>query len=136
MQRGVNKVILLGNLGADPEIRYAPSGDAVANFQIATSESWKDKNTGEKKESTEWHKVVIYKKQAELAKEYLKKGSKVYVEGTLRTRKWKDKGGNDHYTTEVICTSFQMLDAKEKGDNQSYSDLPAKENDDGLEIPF
>jgi len=137
MPRGVNKVIILGNLGNDPEIRYAPSGDAVGNFQVATAESWKDKATGEKKESTEWHKIVVYKKLAELAKEYLRKGSKIYLEGQLRTRKWKDKSGGEHYTTEIICAQFQMLDSvKDKGDgNHSNGDnLSPTDLDDS--IPF
>lgn len=113
--RGVNKVILIGNLGADPEIRYFPSGDAVANFNIATSESWKDKTTGEPQERTEWHRVVIRGKLAEIAKQYLHKGSKVYIEGKLRTRKWQSQDGQDRYTTEVIVDfngSMQMLDTR------------------------
>jgi single-strand DNA-binding protein len=107
--RGVNKVILVGNLGADPEVKYMASGDAVANIRIATSESWKDKNTGEQKEQTEWHNVVFYRKLAEIVGEYLKKGRQVYVEGRLRTRKWQDKDGHDRYTTEIIADEMQML---------------------------
>jgi single-strand DNA-binding protein len=109
MARGVNKVILVGNLGRDPEVRYMPSGNAVANVTLATTESWKDKQTGEKQERTEWHNVVFYSRLAEVAGEYLKKGSQVYVEGSLRTRKWQDKSGNDRYTTEIIASDMQML---------------------------
>jgi single-strand DNA-binding protein len=109
MARGVNKVILVGNLGRDPEVRYMPSGNAVANVTLATTESWKDKQTGEKQERTEWHNVVFYSRLAEIAGEYLKKGSQVYVEGSLRTRKWQDKSGNDRYTTEIIASEMQML---------------------------
>jgi len=109
MARGVNKVILVGNLGRDPEVRYMPSGNAVANVTLATTESWKDKQTGEKQERTEWHNVVFYSRLAEIAGEYLKKGSQVYVEGSLRTRKWQDKNGNDRYTTEIIASDMQML---------------------------
>ena len=109
MARGINKVILVGNLGRDPEVRYMPSGNAVANVTLATTESWKDKQTGEKQERTEWHNVVFYSRLAEIAGEYLKKGSQVYVEGSLRTRKWQDKNGNDRYTTEIIASDMQML---------------------------
>lgn len=107
--RGVNKVILVGNLGKDPDIRYMPSGAAVANVTIATNESWKDKNTGEMREKTEWHNVVFFNRLAEIVGEYLKKGSQVYVEGRLQTRKWQDKSGNDRYTTEIIASEMQML---------------------------
>jgi len=107
--RGVNKVILIGNLGADPEVRYMPNGDAWANVSIATSETWKDKNTGQPQERTEWHRVVFYRRLAEIVGEYLKKGSKVYVEGSLRTRQW-EKEGVKHYTTEIIANEMQMLD--------------------------
>jgi len=113
MARGINKVILVGNLGKDPEIRYMPSGGAVANITIATSESWKDKTSGEQKERTEWHSVVFYNRLAEIVGEYLKKGSQVYVEGSLRTRKWQDKNtGTDRYTTEIIANEMQMLGGK------------------------
>jgi single-strand DNA-binding protein len=116
MARGVNKVILIGNLGKDPEVRYMPSGGAVANVTLATSESWKDKQSGEKQERTEWHNVVFYNRLAEIAGEYLKKGSKVYVEGSLRTRKWQDKNsGADRYTTEIIASEMQMLDGRGGG---------------------
>ncbi len=105
----VNKVILVGNLGADPETRYMPNGDAVANIRMATTESWKDKATGEKKEITEWHRVVFYRKLAEIVGQYLKKGSAVYVEGRIRTRKWQDKEGQERYTTEIEANEMQML---------------------------
>ncbi len=109
MARGVNKVILVGNLGRDPEVRYTSSGTAVANVTIATSEQWKDKQSGQSQERTEWHTVVFYNRLAEIAGEYLRKGSQVYVEGSLRTRKWQDKTGNDRYTTEIIANEMQML---------------------------
>ena len=112
---GVNKVILIGNLGADPEVRYMPSGDAVANVNIATSETWKDKQTGERQERTEWHRVVFIGKVAEIVKQYLHKGSKIYVEGKLRTRKWQGQDGQDRYTTEVVVDvggTMQMLDSR------------------------
>ncbi len=115
MARGVNKVILIGNLGKDPEVRYFPSGDAVANATVATTEAWKDKQTGEQKEATEWHNVVFPGKLGEIAGKYLKKGSKVYVEGSLRTRKWQDKEGKDRYTTEIRVQDMQMLDGKPGG---------------------
>lgn len=114
--RGVNKVILVGNLGRDPEVRYLPSGGAVANVTIATSEAWRDKNTGQQQEQTEWHRVVFYGKLAEIAGEYLKKGSKVYVEGSLHTRKWQDKQtGQDKYSTEIKANTMQMLDSRNAG---------------------
>lgn len=112
MARGVNKVILIGNLGADPETRAMPSGSAVANIRVATSEQWKDKQSGENKERVEWHTVAFFGRLAEIAGEYLKKGSKVYIEGSLRTRKWQDKQGNDRYSTEIIAAEMQMLDGK------------------------
>src|SRR5260221_8884831 len=112
MARGVNKVILVGNLGADPETRSMPSGMTVANIRIATSESWKDKQSGEQKERTEWHHVALFGRLGEIAGEYLRKGSQVYVEGSLRTRKWQDKEGRDRYTTEVIASDMQMLGAR------------------------
>lgn len=109
MARGINKVILVGNLGADPETRYMPSGGAVTNIRIATSESWKDKNTGDQQERTEWHNVAFFGRLAEISAEYLRKGSQVYIEGKLRTRKWQDKEGKDRWTTEVIANEMQML---------------------------
>jgi len=121
MARGINKVILVGNLGQDPETRYMPSGNAVTNISIATSESWKDKQTGEQQERTEWHRVAFFNRLAEIAGEYLKKGSKVYVEGSLRTRKWQGQDGQDRYTTEVIATEMQMLDSRgEMGGGGGY----------------
>lgn len=110
--RGINKVILVGNLGNDPETRFMPSGGAVTNLSIATSESWKDKNSGQQQERTEWHRVVFFNRLAEIAGEYLKKGSKVYVEGSLRTRKWQDNNGQDKYTTEIVANEMQMLDSR------------------------
>ncbi len=116
---GVNKVILVGNLGKDPEVRFLPNGGAVANITIATSESWKDKQTGEQKERTEWHNVVMYQRLAEIAGEYLKKGSKVYLEGSLQTSKWADKEtGQDRYKTEIKASQLQMLDSKQQGQQQ------------------
>lgn len=123
MARGVNKVILIGNLGRDPEVRYMPNGQAVANVTIATSESWKDKNTGEQQERTEWHRVVFFRRLAEIAGEYLKKGSKVYIEGRLQTDKY-DKDGQTHYTTKIIADQMQMLDSK--GGSNNYS-APAQD---------
>ncbi len=120
---GINKVILIGNLGMDPEVRYMPSGDAVANLRIATSESWRDKTTGEPQERTEWHRVVIFGKLAEIAGQYLRKGSKVYVEGRLQTRKWQAQDGQDRYTTEVLLSGpqavMQMLDGRGGGGGAS-----------------
>jgi len=112
---GVNKVILVGNLGKDPETRYTPSGSAVTNITIATSESWKDKQTGEQQERTEWHRVVFFNRLAEVAGEYLRKGSQVYVEGKIQTRKWQDQNGQDRYTTEIVGNEMQMLGSR--GDN-------------------
>lgn len=115
MARGVNKVIIIGNLGQDPEVKYMPNGNAVANITVATSESWKDKNTGENVSKTEWHRVVFFRRLAEIVGEYLKKGSKIYIEGKLQTRKWQDKQGADHYTTEIIANEMQMLDSRGNG---------------------
>lgn len=124
--RGVNKVILVGNLGRDPEVRYLPSGGAVANITIATSEVWRDKNTGQQQEQTEWHRVVFYGKLAEIAGEYLKKGSKVYVEGSLHTRKWQDKQtGQDRYSTEIKANTMQMLDSRSAGQGGGFGGQPA-----------
>ena len=113
--RGVNKVILIGNLGKDPEVRYMPNGNAGANVTLATSESWKDKNTGEAQEKTEWHRVVFFRRLAEVVGEYVKKGSKIYVEGRLQTRKWQDQNGQDRYTTEIVADQMQMLDSRGGG---------------------
>lgn len=115
MARGINKVIIVGNLGKDPEVRYMPSGGAVANLTIATSESWKDKATGEQKEQTEWHRVVMFGRLGEIAGEYLKKGSQVYIEGKLQTRKWQDQQGQDKYTTEIVANEMQMLGGRSGG---------------------
>jgi single-strand DNA-binding protein len=115
MARGINKVILVGNLGADPETRALPSGTTVANIRVATSESWKDKQTGDMKEQTEWHHVAMFGRLGEIAGEYLRKGSQVYIEGRLRTRKWQDKQGNDRYTTEIVANEMQMLGGRGGG---------------------
>jgi single-strand DNA-binding protein len=115
MARGVNKVILVGNLGKDPETRYMPSGSAVTNLTLATSEQWKDKQTGDPQERTEWHKIAMFGRLAEIAAEYLRKGSQVYIEGKLRTRKWQDKEGKDRYTTEIVADEMQMLGSKGGG---------------------
>jgi single-strand DNA-binding protein len=115
MARGVNKVILVGNLGKDPEIRYMPNGNAVANLTLATTESWKDKQTGDQQEKTEWHRIVMFRRLAEIAGEYLKKGSQVYIEGKLQTRKWQDNSGNDRYTTEIVANEMQMLGGRGGG---------------------
>lgn len=148
MARGINKVILIGNLGRDPEVRYTPSGLAVANVTLATSEGWKDKTSGEMQERTEWHRVVFYQRLAEIAGEYLKKGSKIYVEGRLKTTKWQDKNtGQDRYTTEIVAENMQMLDSKGGGSNSDYTPAnktaaaPAQEQAPALEtfdddIPF
>lgn len=136
---GVNKVILIGNLGADPEVRYMPSGDAVANIRIATSESWKDRNTGEKQERTEWHNVVFFGKIAEIVKQYLRKGSKVYVEGKLRTRKYQAQDGSDRYATEVVVDmngTMQMLDSRQGGGSSvPFDDEPASASRGGARPP-
>ena len=112
---GVNKVIIIGNLGNDPDMRYMPSGEAVANLSIATSETWTDRNTGEKREKTEWHRVVAFRKLAEIIGQYCKKGSKIYIEGKLQTRKWTDQSGQNRYTTEIIADEMQMLDSRSSG---------------------
>jgi single-strand DNA-binding protein len=115
MARGVNKVILIGNLGADPEVRHTPSGTAVSNITLATSSSWRDKQSGQKQEQTEWHRIVFFNRLAEIVGEYLHKGSKIYIEGSLRTRKWQDKSGVDRYTTEIIANEMQILDSRNSG---------------------
>lgn len=121
MARGVNKVILVGNLGKDPEVRYSPSGSAMANVTLATTESWKDKQTGEKQEKTEWHRVVFFNRLAEIVGEYLKKGSQVYVEGRLQTRKWQGQDGQDRYTTEIVANEMQMLGGRAGGGTSDWS---------------
>ena len=130
MARGVNKVILVGNLGKDPEVRYSPNGGAVANITIATSESWKDKTSGEKQEKTEWHRVVFFGRLAEIAGEYLKKGAQIYIEGRLQTRKWQDKEGKDRYTTEIVANEMQMLGSREGRGAPSEFD-PSSSGDEG-----
>lgn len=127
MARGINKVILIGNVGNDPEVRYTPNGSAVTNISLATSEVWKDKQSGEQQERTEWHRVVFFNRLGEIAGEFLRKGSKVYVEGSLRTRKWQDKNGQDRYTTEIIASEMQMLDNRLNHANSSSSS-PSAEN--------
>ena len=119
MARGINKVILVGHVGGDPEVRYMPNGNAVATISLATSESWKDKQTGEKQERTEWHRVVFFNRLGEIAGEYIRKGAKIYAEGSLRTRKWQDQQGQDRYTTEIVATDMQLLDSK----NQAYNSM-------------
>ena len=124
MTRGVNKVILVGNCGQDPEVRYMPSGGAVTNLSIATSESWKDKNTGDQQERTEWHRVVFFNRLAEIVEQYVKKGTKLYVEGSLRTRKWQGQDGQDRYTTEIVASEMQMLDSRgSQGGYEQQSEL-------------
>ncbi|MAC32258.1 MAG: single-stranded DNA-binding protein [Haliea sp.] len=124
MARGVNKVILVGNLGDDPTTRYMPSGNAVTNVSLATSETWKDKQTGQPQERTEWHRLVFYNRLAEIAGEYLRKGSKIYAEGSLRTRKWQGQDGQDRYTTEIVVREMQMLDTR--GDGQQAPQQPPR----------
>ena len=139
---GINKVILVGNLGKDPDMRYTAGGDAVANLSIATSESWNDNQTGEKKEKTEWHRVVFFRRIAEVCGEYLKKGSSVYIEGSLRTRDWEDDQGNKKYTTEIIGREMQMLGGRRSEDNMDQSpqmNSSSPQPEEGLiddEIPF
>jgi single-strand DNA-binding protein len=122
MARGLNKVMIMGNLGADPEVRYLPSGSAVTNIRVATSESWKDRQTGEKQERTEWHRIVLFNRLGEIAAQYLRKGSKVFVEGSIRTNKWQDQSGADRYTTEIIANSMQLMDSKSTGGSAPFED--------------
>ena len=145
MARGINKVILIGNLGSDPEVRYLPSGNAVANLNVATSESWKDRQTGEQQERTEWHRVVIFGKLAEIAGQYLRKGSKVYLEGKLQTRKWQDQQGQDRYSTEVVIDingQMQMLDGRSDSAPQTQqrprqqASAPAADDEFIDDVPF
>ncbi|MCH9025541.1 MAG: single-stranded DNA-binding protein [Proteobacteria bacterium] len=141
MARGINKVILIGNLGSDPETRAMPSGAYVTNISVATSESWKDKQTGDQKERTEWHKVVFFGRLAEIASEYLRKGSQVYIEGGLRTRKWQDKDGRDRYTTEIVAREMEMLGGRQGAGAPamaaSAGGAPAPANDQfDDDIPF
>lgn len=125
MARGINKVILIGNLGQDPEIKSTANGAAIANFSVATSESWKDKATGQQQERTEWHRVVAFNRLAEIIGQYVKKGSKIYIEGSLRTRKWQDQNGQDRYTTEIVANEMQMLDSRGGAGGGSYADSGA-----------
>ena len=136
MSRGVNKVILVGSLGKDPEVRHSPGGGAITNFSMATSESWKDRQSGENKEKTEWHKVVIIGQLGEIAGEYLKKGSQVYIEGKIQTRKWQDKDGKDQYTTEIVASEMQMLGGKVSDDSGRQKPKPAPEPFIDETIPF
>ena len=124
--KGVNKAILIGNLGKDPEVKFLPSGSAVCNFSVATSESWKDKQTGQQQEKTEWHNISMFGKLAEIAGKYLQKGSKVYLEGSIQTRKWQDKDGNDRYTTDIKASQMQMLDSKADSGMTSNQEREAK----------
>jgi len=123
MARGINKVILVGNVGVDPDVRYMPNGNAVTTLSVATSETWKDKQSGDKQERTEWHRVVCFNRLGEIAGEYVRKGSKLYVEGSLRTRKWQDPQGQDRYTTEIVASDIQMLDSK-GGAAPAYNEMP------------
>ena len=138
----VNKVILVGNLGADPETRYLPSGDPVTNLRLATTDSWKDKASGEKKEATEWHRVVLFRRLAEVAGQYLKKGSQVYIEGRIRTRKWQDKDGQERYTTEIEAEEMKMLGSKrDAGEPSEHANQQPKQKSSNFEdmeddIPF
>ena len=128
MARGINKVIVLGNLGSDPDARYMPNGNAVTNISVATTNSWKDKESGERQEETEWHRVVFFGRLAEIASEYLKKGSQVYVEGRLQTRKWEDKEGNDRWTTEIVANDMQMLGERISSSSNSDSTRVRKQS--------
>jgi len=138
MARGINKVIIVGNLGADPDSRAMPSGNAVTNISVATSESWNDRDTGEKQEKTEWHRVVFFNRLAEIAAQYLKKGSQVYVEGKLQTRKWEDKEGNERWTTEVVANQMQMLGDRMSNDmsNDNASSSQSSSDNDNPDIEF
>ena len=131
MARGINKVILVGNLGKDPEVRYSPNGNAVANITLATSEQWKDRNSGEQQEKTEWHRVVFFNRLAEIVGEYLKKGSQVYVEGKLQTRKWQGQDGQDRYTTEVVANEMQMLGGRQASSDDNWSSSRPASNPQG-----
>ncbi len=130
MARGINKVILIGNVGVDPDVRYMPNGNAVTTLSLATSETWKDKQTGDKQERTEWHRVVCFNRLGEIAGEYVRKGSKLYVEGSLRTRKWQDPQGQDRYTTEIVASDIQMLDSK-GGASPAFNSAPPASQQQG-----
>lgn len=138
MSRGINKAILIGNLGNDPDIRYTKSGSSVANISLATTETWRDKDSGEQTERTEWHRIVFFGRLAEIVGQYLKKGSQIYVEGKLQTRKWQDKDGNDRYTTEIVANEMQMLGGRNDTDSKpSKPSDPAPDNDfQDDDIPF
>ena len=140
MARGINKVILVGNLGADPESRAMPSGSAVTNIRLATSESWKDKTTGDQQERTEWHKVAFFGRLAEVAAEYLHKGSQVYIEGKIRTRKWQDRDGNDRWSTEIIANEMQMLGGRAgsgaPAQSEAVAETPQPSSEFNDDIPF
>jgi single-strand DNA-binding protein len=136
MSNGLNKVLIIGNLGSDPEIKYTSSGSAVANLSIATSERWKDRNTGEQKEQVAWHRVVLFSRLAEIAEQYLKKGSKVFVEGKLQTRDWEDAEGKKRYTTEVIAREMTMLDSRSGSDNAPQPQSSGPEDNFEEDIPF
>ena len=136
MSNGLNKVLIIGNLGSDPETKYTSSGSAVANLSIATSERWKDRNTGEQKEQVEWHRVVLFSRLAEIAEQYLKKGSKVFVEGKLQTRDWEDAEGKKRYTTEVIAREMTMLDSRSGSDNAPQPQSSGPEDNFEEDIPF
>ena len=125
MARGINKAILVGHLGKDPDVRYTASGSAMANITVATTESWKDKQSGEKQERTEWHRVVFFGRLAEIVAEYLKKGAQVYIEGRIQTRKWQDKDGNDRYTTEIVANDMQMLGSRSGAGMDNFNQEPA-----------
>jgi len=127
MARGVNKAIIVGNVGQDPEVRYMPSGSAVAEVSVATTEQWKDKNNGEKQERTEWHRITFFGRLAEIVGEYIKKGSQIYVEGSIRTEKWQDKQGNDRYTTKIIANEMQMLGGRTGGSAGFNQDTPQQQ---------
>lgn len=135
MARGINKVILVGNLGNDPDVRYTAGGAAVTRISVATTEAWKDRESGEQQEKTEWHRVVFFGKLAEIVAEYLKKGSQVYVEGRLQTNKWQDKEGNDRYTTEIIANEMQMLGGRSSGGNFDKSPPPAESGSSAKSAP-
>lgn len=135
MARGINKVILIGHLGADPEVKYMPSGSAVTNLSVATTESWKDKQSGDKQERTEWHRVAMFGRLAEIAGEYLRKGSQVYIEGRIQTDKWQDKDGNDRYTTKIIANEMQMLGGKGGGGAADFNSSPSSASASGSSAP-
>ncbi|MCL5424726.1 MAG: single-stranded DNA-binding protein [Gammaproteobacteria bacterium] len=140
MARGINKVILIGNLGQDPEVRFTPSGAAVANLNLATTDTWMDRQSGQRQERTEWHRVVMFNKTAEIAQQYLKKGSKVYIEGRLQTRKWQDQNGQDRYSTEIVANDMQMLDGRTGdfqggGAPQNYDQNSSPQNNTAQQQP-